>query len=69
MMGRVINFPLGVIFYEREDKTISLIYAKSSNRIVHQSGLNDSWLRKDIRQASRRLTNAGWIGEEGKVID
>lgn len=66
-MGEIKAFPLGVYFGKRNDSNITMIYALSSNKIIHTEGLPESWLYVDVDIAKARLVSAGWIIEGGEV--
>ena len=61
-------FPMEYVSFEKEGRTCSVIYAKSSGKVVNLIDLPPSWLHTDSTLAITRLLSAQWVETgRGKV--
>ena len=70
-MAELIMFPMTYASLEKEGRSVSLIWANSSKRIISITGDGPlSWLNTDATLAITRLISAGWVEDSrGKVED
>jgi hypothetical protein len=53
-------FPMVWVTLQKEERTCTVVYAVSSNRIVNVIDLPESWLNTDATLGLTRLKSAGW---------
>jgi hypothetical protein len=59
-MGELVMFPMVWVTLKKEERTCTVIYAKSSDRIINVTGLPHTWLNTDATLGLTRLKSAGW---------
>ena len=59
-MGELIMYPMRYASFEKGERTCSIVWAKSSMRILQVMELPSSWEGGDATVAITRLTSAGW---------
>lgn len=59
-MGELVMFPMEYVSFEKEERTCTIIKAKSSDRVVSVIDLPPSWVTTDGTLATTRLISAGW---------
>lgn len=68
-MEEIVVFPMTCVSFTKKDRTVGLVFADSSKRIINTIGeLPGTWLYTDSELAITRLLSAGWEeASRGKV--
>jgi hypothetical protein len=60
-MGELVVYPMTYVSLEKGERSVSLVYANSSKRILYVEGdLPETWVNTDATLAQTRLKSAGW---------
>lgn len=69
-MGELKMFPMTYVSFTKKDRTVGLVFANSSKRIISTIGdLPDSWMHTDAELATTRLVSAGWKEVSRRKVD
>lgn len=68
-MGKIVMFPMTYATLEKEERSVSLVWANNGKLIINLTGdIPTTWLGTDATLAITRLLSAGWVEtSRGKV--